>query len=87
MESTLAEQLNEKGLEIKEMKSDGNCMFRAISDQLYGTEIYHQDLRRFAMEYIQLEKEFFQDFILSGDVEKYVEYKSKDGVWGDNIEL
>lgn len=26
--------------------ADGNCLFRAISDQLYGSEIYHGDIRR-----------------------------------------
>jgi OTU domain-containing protein 5 len=41
----------------------------------------------FAMEYILAEKSFFKNFVVGGDVEKYVEYKSQDTVWGDNIEL
>lgn len=34
---------------IKDVEGDGNCMFRAISDQLYGNEIYHKELRKYAM--------------------------------------
>lgn len=61
---------------IKEIGGDGNCMFRAVSDQLYGTEIYHRELRMFAIQYIILERKFYQDFVVGGDIEKYVAYKS-----------
>lgn len=49
--------------------------------------MYHKELRKFAMKYIQEERNYFQDYIINGDVDAYVEYKGKDGVWGDNIEL
>jgi hypothetical protein len=42
IEKSLPVLLKEKGLVIKEVEPDGNCMFRSISDQLYGTEIFHQ---------------------------------------------
>ncbi|KAM3131699.1 hypothetical protein pb186bvf_016230 [Paramecium bursaria] len=87
MEITLHNVLSELGMFVKDVEGDGNCMFRAISDQLYGTQIYHKELRRYAMNYILQEKDYFQDYIINGDVEQYVEYKLKDGVWGDNIEL
>lgn len=38
------------------------------------------------MKYILQEKEFFQDFMVE-DVEEYVMRKSKDGIWGDDIEI
>jgi OTU domain-containing protein 5 len=34
-----------------------------------------------------MERDFFKEFILNGEVENYVNYKLKNGVWGDNIEL
>lgn len=41
----------------------------------------------FAIQYINLEREFFCNFVEEGNIDKYLEYKIKDGVWGDNIEL
>ena len=38
------------------------------------------------MKYIQQEKVFFQDFMVE-DVNEYVARKSRDGVWGDDIEI
>jgi OTU domain-containing protein 5 len=49
IEKSLPLLLEEKGLVIKEVEPDGNCMFRAISDQLYGTEVFHFELRKYAL--------------------------------------
>jgi OTU domain-containing protein 5 len=38
------------------------------------------------MKYILQEKGFFQDFMVE-DLEEYVARKSRDGVWGDDIEI
>lgn len=31
---------------VVKIQADGNCLFRAISDQLYGSEAFHGDIRR-----------------------------------------
>lgn len=41
----LAIQLQALGLRIHTTLGDGNCLFRALSDQLYGSEAYHLALR------------------------------------------
>lgn len=71
---------------IKTVQGDGNCLFRSISDQIYGTENSHDILRAKCMEYIEVEKEFFSKFI-DCDFEEYIEMKRTSGVWGDDIEL
>jgi OTU domain-containing protein 5 len=38
------------------------------------------------MKYILQEKAFFQDFMVE-DLDEYVARKSRDGVWGDDIEI
>jgi len=48
-----------KGLKIIEVEGDGNCMFRAISDQIYGDQSHFDLLRQTCMSYIESEKEFF----------------------------
>ena len=74
---------------IKKMGGDGNCMFRAVSDQVYGNEEYHDIIREKCMDYLLIEREFFSQFIEGGDKEfdNYITRKRKSGVWGDDIEL
>ena len=39
------EQLAQLQLSIREVSGDGNCLFRAISDQLTSNEKYHYNIR------------------------------------------
>lgn len=71
---------------VKQTGGDGNCLFRSVSDQLYGTEDYYAQIRKFCMDYISYEKNFFQDYI-SEDIDDYIEMKRKDGEWGDDVEI
>ena len=74
---------------IKDTKKDGNCMFRAISDQVYGTEENFNLIRQKCMDYISLERDFFEEFIEGGKnfFDEYINLKRKNRVWGDDIEL
>ena len=78
--------LEQVNLEIKKITGDGNCLFRAISHQVYGTDKYHKIIREKCMDYIEVQKRFFEEFI-DGDFEEYIKKKRKDGIWGDDIEL
>ena len=78
--------MENNGFLIKKVVGDGNCMFRAFSDQVYGSEKYHNVLREKCMDYLVIQKRFFQEFI-EGDFDCYINEKRKDGIWGDDIEL
>ena len=71
------------------MEGDGNCMFRAVSDQVYGNEEYHNIIREKCMDYLLIEREFFSQFVEGGNEEfdNYINMKRKSGVWGDDVEL
>ena len=71
---------------IKIIEKDGNCLFRAISDQIYGDEKYYSILREKCMDYLEIERDFFQQFI-EGDFDEYINMKRKNGIWGDDIEI
>ena len=73
-----------KGLTIKLIEGDGNCLFRAVSDQIYGEEGFYGQIRRYCVEYLEIEEEFFKNYI-SGDFKEYCKRKRNDGVWGDDI--
>lgn len=47
-------QLAAHGLTIREMPGDGNCLFRALSDQLSGTSRNHLDFRKSVVQYMKV---------------------------------
>lgn len=47
-------QLLEKGLVVKRMESDGNCLFRAIADQLGNDAEDHLTIRQAVVEYMEV---------------------------------
>ena len=42
---------------------DGNCLFRALSDQLYGTPSKHPELRQQICDHIALHKARYEPFV------------------------
>jgi hypothetical protein len=47
-----AAALKHRGLEIREQDGDGNCLFRAISLQIYGDASMHADIRKSCMDFM-----------------------------------
>ncbi|KAF7457068.1 OTU-like cysteine protease family protein [Cryptosporidium felis] len=73
---------------INNIEGDGNCLFRAVGDQLYGSAELHGIIRSACMDYIELDKESFSNFVCEyPSIEMYIGEKRKLGVWGDNIEI
>ncbi|KAF0700298.1 Aste57867_9176 [Aphanomyces stellatus] len=84
-----AAALQRLDLGIVAVEGDGNCLFRSVSHQLYGDDRHHLLVRKFCMDYMELEKEYFEPFIV-GDMPaflRYVAHKRQDAVWGDDPEL
>lgn len=76
-------------LEIHAVQGDGNCLFRAVSHQVYGDEAHHALVRARCMDYMESEKEYFEPYVV-GDMaafERYLAHKRRPGVWGDDPEL
>jgi len=48
----LRSQLSKLDLEMREITGDGNCLFRAISDQMTGRENNHKKFRKEACTFI-----------------------------------
>ena len=59
------------GLALRETTADGNCLFRAISDQLLGFETNHKKVRTETVEYIRTNKDDFAPFI-EEDLERFL---------------
>lgn len=82
----LALLLGTQGLVERPVRGDGNCQFRALADQLYGSEEYHGCIRRQVIEQLQASKEVYSGFVL-GDFDNYVTRMRQDCTWGDHVTL
>lgn len=94
------EQFKKNKFKIKKISADGNCMFRAISYQLDGSESFHQSYRKLAWEYIRNNSIEYSDVMntLVADISPdhadsdnqtlaqfYLDYLKKDGSYGDDL--
>lgn len=62
----LAATLARYGLCERAVKGDGACQFRALSDQLYGSEDYHEAVRGLAVQTLAAHPERYAAFIAGG---------------------
>ncbi|MBN3300762.1 OTUD3 protein, partial [Amia calva] len=56
-------QLQALGLKLREVPGDGNCLFRALGDQLEGHSRGHLRLRRQTVEFMQTHRADFEPFL------------------------
>eukprot|EP00457_Paulinella_chromatophora_P000600 gb/GEZN01000600.1/.p1 GENE.gb/GEZN01000600.1/~~gb/GEZN01000600.1/.p1 ORF type:complete len:598 (-),score=100.62 gb/GEZN01000600.1/:72-1865(-) len=78
--------MQQKGWKITDQGGDGNCLFRSVSHQMYGTPDYHELVRSKCVEYIISEKLYFASYI-PGNFDLYVSEMRKPGTWGDHVEI
>ncbi|CAM8913702.1 unnamed protein product [Rhodiola kirilowii] len=72
-------------LELK-VQGDGNCQFRALSDQLYRTPEHHNFVRQQIVKQLQSNQEIYQGYVPMTFGE-YLKKMSKSGEWGDHLTL
>lgn len=75
-----------KGLEVKKMLEDGNCLFRAVADQVYGDSEAYDLTRQLCIDYMERERDHFSQFITEGFM-SYCKRKRRDKVYGNNVEI
>jgi hypothetical protein len=84
----LGERIANLGLQQMAMVDDGNCLFRAVSYQLFRAQTYHSQLRRLAVRHIEEHKSEYMPYFEDDDnFSTYVDRMSTPGTWGDEITL
>ncbi|GFR58126.1 OTU domain-containing protein 1 [Elysia marginata] len=83
----LKEKLSQENRKIDYIRGDGNCFFRALSKQLYGTENYHKAIRSLTVDIMATNRSFFQQFIDGGDVQAHIERMSEENTWATTCEI
>ena len=64
---------------------DGNCFFRSVSHQLYGTEDRHPQIRALAIQHLINSPEHFVEYNTDQSWLQYLQSMSRLGTWADNI--
>lgn len=73
---------------IRDVEGDGNCLFRALSDQLEGTEAKHMYFRRETAEYMRQNRSLFEPFIEDETpFHVYVQRLAQSGYYGEHVSL
>ncbi|KAI3794764.1 hypothetical protein L1987_37401 [Smallanthus sonchifolius] len=75
-----------KGFEVKKMNEDGNCLFRAVADQVYGDSEAYDLARQMCIDYMERERDHFSQFITEGFT-SYCKRKRRNKVYGNNVEI
>ncbi|CAL0299531.1 unnamed protein product [Lupinus luteus] len=68
------------------VQGDGNCQFRALSDQLYNTPDHHKFVRRQIVNQLKSHPEIYEGYVPM-EYSDYLEKMSKSGEWGDHVTL
>ena len=85
-EQAFQAQMAQRGLEIRQMEKDGNCLFRCIADRVYGGADMHDVARRLCMDHMQKERDHFSQYVTQ-DFDAYLLRKRRDGTFGNHIEM
>ncbi|KAK3233845.1 hypothetical protein CYMTET_55884 [Cymbomonas tetramitiformis] len=85
----LNQRLDAHGLRSEESVGDGNCLFRSISNQLFGTQDWHGHIRARACEWIDQRRESYMPFFdgRSQDFTRWLNRMKRSRVWGNELTL
>ncbi|XP_078383037.1 uncharacterized protein LOC144665645 [Oculina patagonica] len=81
----LALRLSQLGLKPLDVGGAGDCFFRAVSHQLYGTAAYHSQVRAVGIEHLRNHPEHFIESNVEYSWLEYLNNMSRQGTWCDNL--
>ncbi|KAL6145785.1 hypothetical protein ACLB2K_056470 [Fragaria x ananassa] len=82
----LLDRLELYGVVEHKVQGDGNCQFRALSDQLYHSPDNHDDVRRRVVNQLKSHPEIYEGYVPMA-YDDYLEKMSRSGEWGDHVTL
>ncbi|XP_005093661.1 OVARIAN TUMOR DOMAIN-containing deubiquitinating enzyme 6 [Aplysia californica] len=83
----LKDKLAQENRQIDYIRGDGNCFFRALSKQLYGSERFHKTIRSLIVDVIATNKDKFAQFVDGEDVQTHVMRMAEDHSWATTCEI
>ncbi|XP_057478774.1 OVARIAN TUMOR DOMAIN-containing deubiquitinating enzyme 12-like [Actinidia eriantha] len=68
------------------VEGDGNCQFRALSDQFYRTPKHHKFVRQEVVNQLKSHRDLYEGYVPM-EYGEYLKKMSKSGEWGDHVTL
>lgn len=82
----LLDRLESFGFIEHKVQGDGNCQFRALSDQLYDTPENHKSVRHHIVNQLKSHPEIYEGYVPMA-YDEYLDKMSRSGEWGDHVTL
>ncbi|XXG78207.1 hypothetical protein AAC387_Pa08g2195 [Persea americana] len=82
----LLQRLNVYGLYEVKVSGDGNCQFRAISDQMFKSPEYHKYVRKEIVKQLKQFRSLYEGYVPM-KYKRYCKKMAKSGEWGDHLTL
>ncbi|KAJ8543423.1 hypothetical protein K7X08_005946 [Anisodus acutangulus] len=82
----LSSRLATYGLAEMQMEGDGNCQFRALSDQLYHNPEYHKHVRKEVVKQLKHFRKLYEGYVPM-KYRRYLRKMKRLGEWGDHVTL
>ena len=62
-DAAVKQEISRLNLALRDVQGDGNCLFRALADQLWGTQKRHVEVRKVVCDYLESHKESMEAFV------------------------
>ncbi|XP_043723649.1 OVARIAN TUMOR DOMAIN-containing deubiquitinating enzyme 12-like [Telopea speciosissima] len=82
----LLHRLHVYGLCEVKVSGDGNCQFRALSDQMYKSPEHHKYVRKEVIKQLKDNRSLYEGYVPM-KYKHYYKKMAKSGVWGDHLTL
>ncbi|WVQ85100.1 hypothetical protein IAT38_007264 [Cryptococcus sp. DSM 104549] len=85
-------EISRLGLALRDVQGDGNCLFRCLSDQVFGGEKRHSEIRKLVCDYLESHRETMEGFVVpfmkDGEgYDGYVKRMRQPKQFGSHIEI
>ncbi|KAL2939570.1 hypothetical protein RDABS01_033729 [Bienertia sinuspersici] len=82
----LLQRLQVYGLYEVRVCGDGNCQFRALSDQMFKLPDYHKFVRKEVVKQLKEHRSLYESYVPM-KYKQYYKKMGKNGEWGDHVTL
>lgn len=62
-DAAVKQEVTRLNLGLRDVQGDGNCLFRALADQLWGSQKRHVEVRKLVCDYLETNKESMEAFV------------------------
>ncbi|XP_041373010.1 uncharacterized protein LOC121386243 [Gigantopelta aegis] len=85
---SLKQRLKVDGRQIDYIRGDGNCFFRALSKEIYGSEEFHDDIRQAVVDLVEKYAGDFKQFLFTEtNLDDHIEEMRKASTWASTMEI